>query len=186
MSEKLVPRWLEVGEEFDLFKGKFLAGQDGAIFEALHGGGFALIIYLSNMNNKEKELLRKGKIQVRVIRETDYFVLTLVRFASSPLIFEIVFDPLLYKDEREDQLGDSNIVYIVGIESNTNIIQTLRMANMPVRLYHIFQSSWEKAKDIPDFSTKYNRWIEDLEKRYSVLELWDMGEYVGKMGEKLL
>ena len=38
--------------------------------------------------------------------------------------------------------------------------------------------------EIKDYSKGYKKWINDLHKRYSVLELWDWyGKYSGKMGE---
>lgn len=174
---------LEIGKEFDLFVGRDMKGKDGCIFEKFkEGNEYCLIVYMSGMNNKEKELLRLSKISVRVIQEGD-FILTLIKYGSSNLCFEISFDPMLYKDGRMDLLLEGNLIYIIGVESNENIIQTLRMVSMPSGLLKKYIVIWDNAKKIDDYSGRYERWVKDLDMRYNVMELWEMGVYVGRMGE---
>lgn len=194
---------LQVGKPFELFYGRNMKGLDGCIFERLKndddkGEEYCLVVYMNGMSEKERELLRFGKIRVRVIQEGD-FLLTMVKFGSSELVFEISFDPLLYKDGRMDNLINCNMIYVVGIESRDGIIKSLRLVNMPRRLLLRFVSVWgkvigsresssdvksyDKSCNYSDYSRKYVRWVEDLDKRYSVLDLWGLGEDVGVMGE---
>lgn len=123
---------LEIGKEFELFYGRNMRGQDGCIFERFkEGGEYCLVVYMSEMSKEEKELLRFGKIRVKVIHEGDY-ILTLIRYGKSDLCFEYSFDPMLYKDGRMDNLLNGNLIYIIGVESEDNTIQTLRLVNMPM------------------------------------------------------
>ena len=99
--------------------------------------------------------------------------------------------PLLYKDERMNNLLESNMMYVIGVESNDNTIKTLRYSNMPVGLVRKCIGVWGKIGEMVkgeklekvEYGRKYNRWVYDLDSRYNVLELWEMGVYVGKMGE---
>jgi hypothetical protein len=180
--EMIILQVLEVGKPFELFYGRDMTGQDGCIFERFKDGNeYCLVIYMSNMSNKERELLRFGKITVKVIQEGN-FILTLIRYGNTDLCFEINFDPILYKDGRMDNLLKSNIIYIIGIESNNNIIMNLRYVNIPMKLLGKYISVWENAKLVNGYSEKYIRWIDNLDRKYSVLELWDVGVYMGKIG----
>jgi len=135
------------------------------------------------MNQSEILLLRQGKISVKIIHELDY-LLTLIKFGSSQLIFELPFDPIKYKDDRTNKLLSSNMLQIIGVESCNNIVKCLRMVSIPFKLFNSWITVWTNAKNIPDYSNKYDRWMNDLDNRYSLLNLWDRGIYVGKMGEK--
>jgi len=135
------------------------------------------------MNQSEILLLRQGKISVRIIHELDY-LLTLIKFESSQLIFELPFDPTKYKDDRVDKLLNSNMLQIITIESSNNIVKGLRMVSIPFKLFNLWITVWTNAKNIFDYSNKYERWMNDLDNRYSLLNLWDRGIYIGKMGEQ--
>lgn len=172
---------IEVGTPFEYFTGDML-NMNGAVLEAIYNGGFMLVVYLNNMTLKEKQALESGKVEVRLIKETDTFLMPLIKF-DKQLEFGLIFDPTKYTDERKDILFKSNMVTIIGIESTTNTINTLRLANMPMRLFRLFIGSWEQAKSIENFGQKYNAWVDDLYNRYSDDELWKMGVYIGKMGE---
>ena len=187
IEEMIILQVLKVGDIFELFYGRDMVGQDGCIFEKFkEGNEYCLVVYMSGINNKERELLRYSKILVRVIQEGN-FILTMIRYGNSNLVFEYTFDPSLYKDGRMDDLLKlklrSNLIYIIGVESNTNIIQTLRLVNMPMELLKKYIIIWSEVDSMEDYSGKYVKWVDDLDNRYSVLELWDMGVYVGKMGE---
>lgn len=173
----------KIGEEFNLFKEKIIGIDCGAVLEALPGGGFALMILLDNMSSKEKQVLNKEKITVNIIKETESFILPLIHFRSSDLCFELDYDPTAYKDQRQEDMNKSNMITMFGLESTNNTIQALRYFSMPMTLYRLFLGCWYNAKQQQDFSEKYRRWVNDLQSRYSVLQLWDMGVYIGKMGE---
>lgn len=175
---------LEVGKEFELFKGRNMKGQIGCITELLNDGKFYLIVYMDDMTLEEVILLKQAKIQVRVIKETDDFVLTLIKYSNSPLIFEMQFDPTLYKDERRWMFGRSNMMTIIGVDSNTNRIKTLRYVSMPLKLFDALKDAWELSLKRENFSVKYERWISDLMQRYTTVQLWEQGKNYGTMGQK--
>lgn len=185
MSESQKPfTVLEVGKPFELFYGRNMTGQTGCIFEQLNDGQFCLVVYMDNMSLEEVIALRTAKIQVRVIKETDDFVLTLIKYGNSPLVFEIAFDPTLYTDERRKMFEKSNMLSIISVDSNSNSIKTLRYVSMPLKLYDLYRGAWSLALHREEFSERYTRWIDDLDRRYSVLELWSRGEKYGEMGQE--
>jgi len=174
---------LEVGKPFTLFESSHLKNKDASILEMFPNGEMVLSLHMYNMNKSEILLFRKAKISVKIIHELDY-LLTLIKFADSQLIFELSFDPTKYSDNRVDKLMNSNMLQIIGIESSSNIIKSLRIVSVPFKLFNLWITVWGNARNIPGYVTKYDRWVNDLDKRYSLLDLWDRGTYIGKMGEK--
>ena len=183
MSEPKEYTKLQVGTQFELFKGRNMCGQTGCIMEQLADSSFALIVYMDNMTTGEFMTLKEDKIHVRVIKETNDFVLTLLKYGKTPLIFELCFDPTLYKDERRGVFGKSNMLTIIGVESNTNIIKTLRMVSMPMKLFKLYNRAWELALKHDGFSEKYSAWLNDLTNRYTTVQLWGMSDGYGQMGQ---
>lgn len=179
---------IRVGEEFTLFKEKIphykAAYTDGSYFEALEeNDGFVMATYLTDMSHEERNLLKIGTIHARIIKENQK-ILAILRFGHSPLMFEISFDPTLYQDKRPLQIAFYNhMVTFISIERRTNIIQTIRVANMPMRLKQAFITSWDNAYNNPNFSEEYTEWVDSL-MSFSTIELWNKGESVGTFGEK--
>jgi len=173
---------LEVGKPYDLFAGRDMASQDGCILEFYQEyGGYGLILYMNKMTEIEKLFLRRGKIRTRVINENN-FVLTLLNI-NNDLYFDVEFDPLLYKDSRMNNILNTNMMDVIGVESSDNTVQTLRYVSVPMKLYNIWIKAWTNAKYEQNFSERYKRWVKDLQIRYDLEKLWDMGIYVGYMGE---
>jgi len=173
---------IAVGDEFELFIGRDMKGQSGCIFEANETGDFTFVVYMDDMSKEEKYLLQKTPISVRQIKEND-FVVSVVKFGNTDLIFEIAFNPFLYKDKKQEKLFSSNMIMMVGVESNTNKIQTLRQFNMPMKMYMSLITQFKNGKEQPDYNERYTRWMNDIDNRYSLLQLWDITTYIGKMGE---
>lgn len=173
---------LQVGKEFSMFSKTKILNTTGCVFEKVPDGGFVLSVYLDNMTKEEEFLLRRGKITTRIIHE-GFFLLTLIQFANTEMIFEISFDPTLYKDNRMNELLKSNMINLIGIESTTNIIKVLRMVNIPMGLYRRMITLWSMTKDIENYSKKYSNWVSELDKRYTVPKLWEMGIYTCRLGE---
>ncbi len=171
---------LEVGKPFDLFAN--IVHFDSCIMEVMNDGTFMLVIFLRGMSNIERELLRKGTINTRII-ENGNLILPLVRFNNSDLIFEINFNPFLYKDERKILAGKSNMVNIIGIELIDYTVQTIRFVNMPLKLYSKYITNWNLGDPL-EYSKQYITWVDELQSKYSVLDLWNMGQYIGRFGEK--
>ena len=172
---------LEIGKSYTLFTGTNMKNQTACIFECTENGTLLLNIYINNMTNTEKQSLRFNKIEVRILEESD-FLYTLLNFGNN-FIFELDFDPTLYKDDRIINIINSNLVHVISIESNNNLIQTLRLVNAPLKLFTKWHSIWINAKEINDYSIKYKNWVLDLQNRYSPTQLWEYGKYLGKMGE---
>lgn len=178
---------LKLGDEYKLFNIGAIRGLDSAIvFEALeNNSGYTLNIYMSNMSQMEADLISTAPLNVRVMKDTPYFTLPIVRFGNSYLVFEIFFDPTAYKDNRAMQLAlNNNMVHIVGIDSNTNIIKALRLASMPRKLRDVWVASWSAAMSEDNFSGRYSRWYQDISRRYSLMELWERATPVGQFGEE--
>jgi hypothetical protein len=174
---------LIVGTQYELFKGRNMQGQDGAIIEMLQDGRYVLIVYLAGMTLEEQIALKTSKIHVRVIKETDDFILTLIRYGNSPLIFEMSFDPTLYSDERRKLFTKSNMLHIIGVDSNTNIIKTLRYCSMPYKLFDVYKDAFKLALTRENFSQKYKNWVDDLDQRYTTVQLWGIAKNYGQMGQ---
>jgi len=172
---------LEVGKPYELFTGKNMKGQTCCIFKCTENGTLLLNIYINNMTVSEKQSLRFDKIEVRIIEENNYLY-TMFKYAET-LIFELDFDPTLYKDDRIINIIKSNLVHVISIESNNNLIQTLRLVNAPLKLFTKWHTIWINAKDIDNYSNKYKNWVFDLQNRYTPTQLWEYGKYLGEMGE---
>ena len=171
---------LEVGTPYTLFQGRNMLNQCGCILECHEQGELFFNIYIDDMTEKEKQSLRFDKIETRAIQENNY-IYALLKFGDN-LLFEIEFDPNLYKDNRVNNIK-GNMVYIISIESNNNIIQTLRYVNIPQKLFSIWLNNWSEVLKIDGYSSKYKKWIDDLRNRYSPLKLWEYGKFSGYMGE---
>ena len=154
---------LEVGTPYTLFQGRNMLNQCGCILECHEQGELFFNIYIDDMT------------------EENNYIYALLKFGDN-LLFEIEFDPNLYKDNRVNNIK-GNMVYIISIESNNNIIQTLRYVNIPQKLFSIWLNNWSEVLKIDGYSSKYKKWIDDLRNRYSPLKLWEYGTFSGYMGE---
>src|SRR5690606_27619173 len=134
---------LGVGEPIpEQWRGAVQRGFEGAYLEAVKDDGFYALLCLPNISGKEKETLKTTKINVRIV-ENDGMLLTLIRFGSTPLIFELNFDPTLYPDQRAIELLDfSDLLQIVGIDTKDLTIQALRVVTIPRRLIDEWRKSW--------------------------------------------
>jgi hypothetical protein len=99
-------------------------------------GDWIIIIYMRQPSKEERKVIRKAKVVTRyIIDESKSMVMALIRFESSPIIYELVFDPTRYKaiewKGRIEWWNKSNTVSILVIDSVTGIIEGIRVANMP-------------------------------------------------------
>lgn len=173
-----------VGYEFPLFKNR--PKSDGAVLEVSKEGSYLLPIFLSGMLPKEIEVIRRGKIEFRVFEDNDTgFLLTLIRLGMNALTFEIVFDPTLYKDRKNDisLYTKSNILHIFGVEAYNNILQCQRLVSIPPKLQAKWLNSWERMLSMGDCNKQYMNWIFSLY-RFDLKTLWSYSTYVAKIPEK--
>ncbi len=94
------------------------SGTEGARFEQLDTGEWFIIIYMGQPSKEERKIVRKAKILTRyLIDESKTMVMALIRFESSPIIYELVFDPTRYKaiewKDRIDWWDKSNTVSLL-------------------------------------------------------------------------
>jgi hypothetical protein len=177
---------ISVGQELSILKFKDNLKIDcGLRFEAFETNGYIMVIYMNKMTKKEIEILKNQEINVRVIKESDSLILAMIRFGNEQIIFEIIFDPTAYNNyNRSMQLKLNNIINIVGVDSETNLVTMIRNINMSEGLRQEWIKSWEKAfKERESYSSKYKEWIADIRNRHSIIELWNKGVNVGKLGD---
>lgn len=183
MFEKRINN-LQIGAPFPLFpKGtKTMQNQNGCIMEFLEEASFISMIFLRDMTELEKEMLLNAKIFVRVFAE-DILKLFIVRFANSFLVFEMSFNPSLYKDDKSKLIEKSNLLAIIGIESRNLKTQTIRLVNIPKAMHKALVDLTQDTKNFKNYNELYNNWYKDITSRYDTLKLWDMSYYLGRMGE---
>lgn len=180
-----VGTYFQVGEKFPMFEGslKKMKNQDGGNFEALESGnGYLMSIYLNKPHPKEISIIRTKTIYVRLVEEGE-FVLPIIKFGNTTIIFELSLDPTLYDDARALQFKESsNMMLIALIDSSTGKIAALRQANLPLKMIQNCSEKWARAFLDSEYSKQYSNWY--LKMRQVPLErLWQRGTYVGKMGE---
>ena len=163
------------------------AGAEGAGFEQMDTGEW-FIIYMGEPSKEERKIVRKAKILTRyLIDESNTMVMALIRFQSSPIIYELVFDPTKYRaiewKDRIDWWDKSNTVSLLLIDSATGIIGAIRLANMPKTLWEAWRESWRKSLSIEDYSRKYSEWISALW-QHPTMELWNKAVPSGIFGER--
>ena len=175
---------ISVGEKFTLFQERYHSFNDGGYFEALEDNdGFIMTVYLAGMDETEKTILGNEIIQARMIKDGNK-ILGLIRYGDSPLIFEMSFDPTLYKDKRAMQIAfDNHMLTIVGVERSNNVVQTLRMSNFPMKLKQAFITAWTSAYEEENYSENYTKWLNHLY-QYDTVTLWKNATDVGYFGEK--
>jgi len=161
--------------------------QDGARMYQSRDNILSVALYLKNMAYEEEQALSNKKIYCRIHRK-DWFLLTLIRFGKTPIIFEITFDPTIYPEsewlERKDALEKNNMIIFLGIDTSNGIVKTLRRANLPEKLWIQWKECWEASYHIPHYSREYGRWRNLIENRRSILESWDTALEAGIFGER--
>ena len=163
-------------------------GAEGARFEQMDTGDWIIIIYMGQPLKEERKIVRKAKIVTRyLIDESKSMVMALIRFKSSPKIYELVFDPTRYKaiewKERIEWWNKSNTVTLLVIDNVTGIIGTIRVANMPKILWEVWQESWRKSLSMEDCTRKYGEWINILWQR-KTMEWWNTATPSKMSGER--
>ncbi|BCV23260.1 hypothetical protein [Gelria sp. Kuro-4] len=167
---------LKVGEPFSV---RLPSGEEKVYFELAEGGGFYWIVGLPKMTESEIEVLKRKPIKFYTIQEQG-FVYLLARIGY--MEFELHFNPALYAyaPDRLAFLTKSNMVTLVGVDSETNIVRVLRYFNLPLRLWDKLQASWQVV--LREGGKVYDDWVETL-RSFSLDDLYRRAEYVGRGGE---
>jgi hypothetical protein len=180
---------IKLGDDFPLINMGKAKGQDTVMLEPLVSEdpddvmGFALVFYLSDMSREESDIISSAEIETRAYVE-DNFVAPVLLFKGTPLMFQLTYDPFLYTDERVTRLEYVNITHIFAVDSDTNIVKGLRMANLPVALRDLWLSKWAKAKNNPDYSEEYREWTSNLNNAIPLDVLWARSTPTGSFGDK--
>lgn len=149
--------------------------------------GYTLYVALPNMTEQEAEIIKHNKIKVRMLGEADC-LLPVWQFIDSPIFGETPFDPTLYLpyylDCKED-LPKTNLVTIVGVDSATMIVQTLRAANLPNNWRPIVSSAWSDVWEDPTYSKRYSAWLDKVIQRYTPKQLLRGSLRMGYLGESI-
>lgn len=160
--------------------------EDGARMFHFKTGMLTICLYLRGISPTEKEAIRYNKILCRYHRENN-FILAFLRFAGTPLIFELSFDPTIYPEPewnaRQQNIEQTNIVTILGIDTENGLLKSIRRANLPQKLWEQWKECWGAAYYTPRYSTEYGKWLKKLESKYSVMESWERAHDAGTFGE---
>lgn len=149
--------------------------------------GYTLYVAMPDMSEQEAEIIKHNKIKVRMLGEADC-LLPVWQFIDSPIFGETPFDPTLYLpyylDCKED-LPKTNLVTIVGVDSATMIVQTLRAANLPNNWRPIVSSAWSDVWEDPTYSKRYSAWLDKVIQRYTPKQLLRGSLRMGYLGESM-
>jgi hypothetical protein len=106
---------------------------------------------------------------------------------SSPIIYELVFDPTRYQavqwKDRVEWWSKCNTVSLLLIDSITGIIEAIRFSNVPKTLWEVWRQSWRKSLSTKDYASKYDEWIKTLW-QCRTMELWNGTAPSGMFGER--
>jgi hypothetical protein len=174
-----------VGQKFPLFEKGYEQhkGQEYAVFEASEfNQGYMFCAYIPHPRGYEIEAFRKSPIQMRIVKG-DGMVIPMIKIGNQ-LIYEIIFDPTLYDDDRALQIVDrNNILTLFLIDSNTGMLLAIRQCNFPLKMIQMCKEVWSRAILDINFSEKFSNWHKTLQEKYSLNTMWERALYVGKMGE---
>jgi hypothetical protein len=156
--------------------------------EQLDTGEWFIIIYMGQPSKEEIKIIRKAKILTRyLIDDSKTMLMVLIRFESSSIIYELVFDPTRYKaiewKDRIDWWDKSNTVSLLLIDSTNGIIGAIRVANMPKTLWEVWRESWRRSLSIEQYTRKYSEWINALW-QCQTMELRNTATPSGVFGER--
>jgi len=155
---------------------------DGAYLEALPPGGMVALLYLSGMRALERIVIEMEPMDVRVIEEGD-FVLTLLRFGDTPVLFSLEHDPRKYSDHRSlNTIRRTNRIDVIAIESTKNEVRVIRPAHFNEQLRIIWKRSWRVAMTDHTYSERYQQWLERLWRKWKdVRRLWARAQPVCRL-----
>ena len=181
--------WLELkeGEIFPFFKKRWeqQKGKDFSGFDSVDEiNGYLLSIYYNGLTEQEKEILKTKPVNVRLVETVKGFVLPMLRFGNSKMIFELEYDPNIYPDARSLQLSShNNLIGIAAMDSRDNRIKVVRTLNMPLKMVQTCSDEWARALLNPSYSVEYKEWLTELRSKSTIYQLWDRGIPAGKLGE---
>lgn len=175
---------MSIGDRLDYRNvDQVVRGRDRVVLE-WDQSGFILICAMTDMTEVESQNLSQNKVRVSAMIEGE-FILPVWRFAGSQVYGETPFDPTVYRPYvpgSREQILDSRIVTIVGVDSETMVVRALRAANLPPRFIRATQDAWKTAWDDPTYSKRYASWIGTM-MCYSTEELIERAEYTGSLGD---
>lgn len=144
--------------------------------------GFILFIAMTDMTDHEAEIIKHNEVRISAFTDGEC-LLPLWRFANSDVYGETPFDPTAYRahipDAREAILH-TNVVIIVGVDSNTMTIRALRAVSLPARFKQAIQEAWQGVWDNPVYDQQYARWIDAMKVCYTLQEMFERAEHMSR------
>lgn len=185
MSENLEFTSYVVGQEFPHFTENFeeVRGQVAGRFEALENdAGYLLCVYVPHVNYSDHNSFNHPRVNLRLYQGPDYLVLPIIQFGGG-LSLELNFDPSIYPDDRALQLTRNNLLMMALIDSNNNIVKSLRSSNLPLKFIQLCRRAWSEAILDINCSSRFRDWHAQL-RRQDPRTLWKNARTVGHLGER--
>lgn len=145
---------LKVGNKYP-----YEIGEIGGIMELLPTGGFFIKLVSHNINQIDLNDFRYGDISFKILFNTDK-VYMLIRFGQGSLLYELLFNPVLYtnKETTKQKLQNSNIIYAIFIDKKSSKIQGIKQFNFPIETYKKLSEIWIKALDNKNYTEEYQEY----------------------------
>jgi len=166
-----------------------LRGMSCAVMDQLSddsgGYGIYITICLDRMTDKEEMSLRTEPIKTAYVADGPYF---LALFNISGVgEFDATYDPCIRPpDDFAERLAawqGQNLVTILGVDSSTGILCSIRAATMPKKFHAALMRTLIQPHG-PSFSQEYDEWLE-VQYRTPVKRLWETAEYAGRFGDPI-
>ncbi|WP_137744587.1 hypothetical protein [Robertmurraya siralis] len=158
-----------VGETFPLIDS--ISRGEGTALNYVSDGSLFITVKWSNITSKEKKELKNGVIRFRYVKDGEYLLL-LMRIGTLPPM-EFPFDPTIYGRKGIPFSIQSNKIDIFVIEHTSSKLMVMRMIGFSEKFMNLLKDTWKENILAKDFA--YNSWLNNLIKRYSTNDLWDMG-----------
>jgi len=138
----------------------YILGEKGALMELLPNGQYFIKLVVDNLDFSDITDFRENDITFKILFNIDKSYI-LIRFGSSSLLHEIIFNPTLYKnpEKTKENLKKSNLIYCILIEGQTEQVQSIKLFNFPLDIFEKLTNVWEKALDNPNYSEEFQAYI---------------------------
>lgn len=176
---------ISVGEKFTLYENSHdFIGVDAVALDVLEEDcGYFLTIFYQGINDTEVYNFKNLTPYVRMLKTEEGLVLLLIKYGNTAQIIEAAFNPTIYNDYRALRMKENRLITTICIDSNNNIIKGIRSSSLPGKLVEECLKSWKEAYSNKDYTALYHAWYQDLQRKYTTAQLWELAEDVGYFGD---